>query len=200
MVRMFSTARTLRRYFSMAASLSADWWPSVLAASRASISRSSGPWMSCPHRKTRSVYLLIFSSGVSGGVLVLTPGMLETISKVTPQPGTLLRWDILFRRLWAKPWERPRTARRHQPSGILSAIEWGKTLLGGGGGGVTDLPPRDADADALPEDELHAGGVAQLQRRLHRQVHPPVGRRRPAQLGALVDRGVPGSLRLQLNT
>lgn len=32
--------------------------------------------------------------------------MLETISKVTPQPGTppLLRGDILFSRLWAKPW------------------------------------------------------------------------------------------------
>lgn len=45
-VRMFSTARTLRRYFSMATSLSADWLLSVLAASRANISLSSGPWMS----------------------------------------------------------------------------------------------------------------------------------------------------------
>lgn len=39
----------------------------------------------------------------SRSVAALTPGMLETISKVTPQPGTLLRWDILFSRLWAKP-------------------------------------------------------------------------------------------------
>lgn len=34
---------------------------------------------------------------------VLTPGMLEMISNVTPQPGMVLRWDILFSRLWAKP-------------------------------------------------------------------------------------------------
>lgn len=52
-VRMFSTARTLRRYFSMAASLSADWLLSVLAASRANISLSSGPWMSYSNRGTQ---------------------------------------------------------------------------------------------------------------------------------------------------
>lgn len=40
-VRMFSTARTLRRYFSMAASLSEDLGFSALAATRASISLSS---------------------------------------------------------------------------------------------------------------------------------------------------------------
>lgn len=34
----------------------------------------------------------------------LTPGMLETTSKVTPQPGMVLRVDILLRKLWAKPW------------------------------------------------------------------------------------------------
>lgn len=34
----------------------------------------------------------------------LTPGMLETTSKVTPQPGTVLRVDILLRKLWANPW------------------------------------------------------------------------------------------------
>lgn len=34
----------------------------------------------------------------------LTPGMLETTSKVTPQPGMVLRVDILRRKLCAKPW------------------------------------------------------------------------------------------------
>lgn len=66
--------------------------------------------------------------------------------------------------------------------------------------GPTDLSPGDADADALPQDELHVGGVAQLDRRLDRQVHPLVSRRGSAQLGTLVDRRVPRSLHLHLNT
>lgn len=42
-VKMFSRLRTLRRYFSIAASSSADWLLCALAASRASISLSSEP-------------------------------------------------------------------------------------------------------------------------------------------------------------
>lgn len=32
-----------------------------------------------------------------------TPGMLETTSKVTPQPGIVLLVDILLKKFWAKP-------------------------------------------------------------------------------------------------
>jgi len=32
-----------------------------------------------------------------------TPGMLETTSKVTPQPGNVLLVDILLKKFWAKP-------------------------------------------------------------------------------------------------
>ncbi len=50
-VRMWSTPNTLRRYFSMAASLSAPGL-SGLVASRASISLSSDLWMSCQQTHT----------------------------------------------------------------------------------------------------------------------------------------------------
>lgn len=67
-------------------------------------------------------------------------------------------------------------------------------------GGVTDLSARDTDADALPQDQLHVGGVAQLNQSFHRQVHPLLGRRHPTQLGTPVHRRVPGRLHLHLNT
>lgn len=115
-VRMFSTAKTLRKYFSIAASLSEDLGFSALAATRANISRSSELWLSCWHTQPkqtdesqqasqRSLYDAFgFHSDFNEIFHMLTPGMLETTSKVTPQPGMVLLVDILLRKFWAKPY------------------------------------------------------------------------------------------------
>lgn len=65
--------------------------------------------------------------------------------------------------------------------------------------GATHLSPGDVDADAFPEHQLHVGRVAQLNHRPDRQEDPLVSRRHATQLGALVHRGVPGSLHLHLD-
>lgn len=61
------------------------------------------------------------------------------------------------------------------------------------------LLPRDVDAYALPEDQLHVGRVAQLHHGAQRQVDPLLRGRRSAELGTLVDGGVPGRLQLHLD-
>ena len=194
MVRMFSTARTLRKYFSRAASLSADWSSSVLAASLASTSRSSGPWMSCGHRKTLSFGLF-----------------LRFCVCVVLARRRVFCYSLLGYWKRSQKWRRSRgcccgETSSSAGSGRNPDARQSCTIGGRAVGNVrlwlptTDLLASDADTDALPEDELHVGGVAQPQRRFNRQVHPLVSCRHPTQLGAIVDRWVPGCLHPQLNT
>lgn len=64
---------------------------------------------------------------------------------------------------------------------------------------ATHLSASDVDAEALPEDELHAGWVAQLDHGTDCQVDPLVGGGHATQEGAVVDCRVPGGLHLHLD-
>ena len=66
----------------------------------------------------------------------------------------------------------------------------------------SDLASRvEVDADAFPEDQLHVSRVAELYHGSYRQVHTLL-RPHPAsaQLGRLMNRGVPGRFCLHLDT
>ncbi len=134
--------------------------------------------------------------------------MLETISKMTPHLGMVLRWDILFSRLWAKPWHT-----NTQPYVLSLSLQWwscdyvreraNESLCERDpthkASGATHLSPSDVDADAFPEYQLHVCRVTQLNRCPDRQVDPLVSWCHATQLGTLVDRRVPGGLCLHLD-
>ena len=64
---------------------------------------------------------------------------------------------------------------------------------------VTYLSPDDINTDAFSEDDLHVGWVAQLNHCTDCQVDPLVSWCHTTQLGALMDRRVPGSLHFHLD-
>lgn len=78
----------------------------MLAAARASMLKMRG-------ESTKLEALGLFETLL---IALLTSGMFETISKVTPQPGMELRGDILRRKVCAKP---------------CGGITWGKHALTG---------------------------------------------------------------------